>query len=330
MDTTLVVGATGQLGTAVTKNLLARGSAVRALVRDPISAAKFQSRGAGAVMGDLTDPATLQAACAGITTVVATANAAIPTRASDTFEAVERNGYRYLIQAACDAGVKRFVYTSGRVSKHERSSKFFRFKRETEQRLAASGLNYVIFRADIFMDVAFAMMGSMIPVRGAESATILRPFQFTSRHVERIKGSIEGKRVAMIPGDGRARHAFICVDDVAAFLAAAVYGGPSGTHDIGGPEALTFPDVVRIYERILGFEVRLKRAPAVVFRIASAVLKPFSPAAGNLMLLNYMGATEDTLPDSAGAAAAFRVQLTSAESFLRSKSSLASAAAHGQ
>jgi hypothetical protein len=56
----------------------------------------------------------------------------------------------------------------------------------------------------------------------------------------------------MIPGDGTARHTFICVDDVAGFLAAAAISGPSGIHAIGGPEALTFLDIVRLYERILG------------------------------------------------------------------------------
>ena len=193
------------------------------------------------VRGDLTDPSSLARACAGITTVIATANAAIPTRRTDTFEAVERDGYRNLIQAAVAARVRRFIYTSAPLSKHERLSPLLRFKRETERALAASGLDHVIFRADIFMDTAFTMMGSAIPLRGSESATVLRPFAFANRHFARIKDSIEQKHVALIPGDGTSRHTFICVDDVAAFLASAAFTGPSGIHAIGGPEAPDLP-----------------------------------------------------------------------------------------
>ena len=65
------------------------------------------------------------------------------------------------------------------------------------------------------MDTAFAMMGSDIPLRGAESATVQRPFGFANRHFAKIRDSIEKKRTALIPGDGSKRHSFICVDDVA-------------------------------------------------------------------------------------------------------------------
>ena len=324
MDRILVVGATGQLGTAAIKKLIARGGNVRALVRSVENAARFQGLGIETVLGDLTDPASLTRACAGVTTVIATANAAIPTRRTDTFEAVERHGYRNLIQAATAARVRRFVYTSAPLSKHERLSPFLQFKRETEQALAATGLDHVVFRADIFMDVAFTMMGSTIPLRGSEGATVLRPFGFANRHFARIKDSIEQKHVALIPGDGTARHAFICVDDVAAFLASAACAGPSGIYSIGGPEALTFLDVVRLYERTLGTTLRVQRTPARVFRIAATLIRPFSPAAANLMCLNYIAASEDTLPDPA-AATAFGVQLTSAEAFFQRKCAVAAA-----
>jgi uncharacterized protein YbjT (DUF2867 family) len=148
---------------------------------------------------------------------------------------VERYGYRNLIRAATAAQVRRFVYTSVPLSKHDRLSPFLRFKRETEQTLAATGLDHVVFRADIFMDVAFTMMGSTIPLRGSEGATVLRPFGFANRHFARIKDSIEQRHVALIPGDGTTGRAFVCVDDVAAFLASAACSGPSGIYAIGGP-----------------------------------------------------------------------------------------------
>jgi uncharacterized protein YbjT (DUF2867 family) len=325
MEKVLVVGATGQLGSTVVGKLVARGADVRAMVRREAAAEKFAAMGVEAVLGDLRDAASLASACHGIQVVVTTANAAVPSRKSDTFEAVERDGYRNLIEAAREANVRRFVYTSVHETKHEHLTPFFRYKRETEQRLASSGMDHVIFRADIFMDVAFCMMGSDIPVRGAESATVTRPFGFAANHFQKVRNSIERDHVAMIAGNGDTRHAFICVDDVASFLASAVFAGPAGAFVIGGPEALTFLDVVRIYERILNVKLRVKKTPAPVFRVLSAVLGLFSPAAANLMALNYISTKEESsvTPDSA---AAFGVRLTSAESFLRAKAGLAAQA----
>jgi uncharacterized protein YbjT (DUF2867 family) len=322
MAKVLVIGATGQLGSAAIRKLAAKGADVRALVRSEAAAEKFAAIGVEPVMGDLRDAASLASACRGVEVVVTTANAAVPTRKSDTFEAVERDGYRNLIEAARQANVRRFVYTSFPMTKYEHLTPFIRYKREAEQRLASSGMHHVIFRADIFMDVAFSMMGSDIPVRGAENATVTRPFGFAVNHFQRVQNSIERDHVAMIPGNGHTRHAFICVDDVASFLASAAFSGPAGTFAIGGPEALSYLDVVRIYERILNIKLRVKKTPAPVFRVLATVFGPFSPAAANLMALNYIGAKEETgvAPDSASA---FDVRLTSAESFLRAKAGLA-------
>jgi len=225
------------------------------------------------------------------------------------------------------------VYTSAPLTKHDRLSPLLESKRATERELESSGLDHVIFRASIFMDTAFAMMGSEIPLRGSEGATVLRPFAFANRQFARIKHSIEQKGVAMIPGDGTSRHAFICVDDVAEFLAAAAVGGPcsgrlprpySGAYDLGAPDALTFVDVVHLNERIVDRTIAVKRTPAGVFRAMRGILNLFSPAAANLMALNHVAAIESTAPDG-WATAAFGVRLTSAEDFLRAKAATAAA-----
>lgn len=315
----LVVGATGQLGRAAISKLQTRGAVLRALTRSRENAARFESIGIEPVLGDLTDGESLFRACAGMTTVVATANAAVPSRRRDTFDAVDRQGYLKLIQAASSSGIQRFVYTSALVSKHQNLSPLLQCKRNIEQVLGGSGMDHVILRAGIFMDVAFTMMGSPIPIFKAECATVLRPFAFVKTHFARVKDSMEQKHVAVIPGDGSTRHGFVCIDDVAEFLAAAALSGPSGAHIVCGPEALTFVDVVRLFERILGTTLQIRRTPAAVFRIAAALMKPFSPAGANLMALNYIAAVEDSPADD-GAAAAFGIRLTSAEAFLRAKS----------
>jgi uncharacterized protein YbjT (DUF2867 family) len=130
--------------------------------------------------------------------------------------------------------------------------------------------------------------------------------------------------VALIPGDGTARHAFISIDDVPGFLTAAAFSGPSGVHAIGGPETLTFRDIVRLYEGILGVPLRVRCTPAPVFRVASMLARPFSPAAANLFLLNYVAATEDTFANPE-TASAFGIPLTSAAQFLGARCAVAAA-----
>jgi uncharacterized protein YbjT (DUF2867 family) len=72
----LVAGATGRLGVIVS-TLLARGHAVRAMTRDPRSAAAARLRSAGAevVFGDFDDPDSMAAAARGSDAVFATGTA---------------------------------------------------------------------------------------------------------------------------------------------------------------------------------------------------------------------------------------------------------------
>src|SRR5690606_259457 len=72
----LVVGATGALGGMIARDLLVRGEAVRVLVRPGSEYGPLLELGAQPVMGDLKDPASLARACAGVGTVISTANSA--------------------------------------------------------------------------------------------------------------------------------------------------------------------------------------------------------------------------------------------------------------
>jgi len=80
MQRALVVGSTGQLGAAVISLLLASNCPARGLVRTGEAARKRASMGVEAVLGDLTDPTSLELCCEGIDTIIATATATIPNR----------------------------------------------------------------------------------------------------------------------------------------------------------------------------------------------------------------------------------------------------------
>ena len=89
--------------------------------------------------------------------------------------------------------------------------------------------------------------------------------------------------------------------------------------DLGGPQALSCNEVMTIFERVMGKPLTARRAPAFVFRIALSLLKPFSPAAADIMGINYLSATVDSVIDMEETAGTFGVKLTSAEEFLRGK-----------
>jgi uncharacterized protein YbjT (DUF2867 family) len=174
------------------------------------------------------------------------------------------------------------------------------------------------------MDDWFALIGSSIPLRGAEAATLRRPFWFSQMFMAGIGTMIEKNGIALIPGNGKTRHAFIALDDVAAFIVNAI-GLPRAMNavvDIGGPQVLSWDEAAAVFGGVLGRKLRLMHSPSGLFRLQQMALQPFSPAAANLMAMNWVLATIDTAFDMRETAPAFGVTLTSAETFLREKSML--------
>ncbi len=111
--TTLVTGATGFIGSAVVRALLASGRAVRVLVRPHGRLGQVASLPVEAVTGDLEDPASLPAAVAGCTALFHVA-ADYRLFAPEPAAIYRTNvaGTRALLVAAAEAGVARIVYTS--------------------------------------------------------------------------------------------------------------------------------------------------------------------------------------------------------------------------
>jgi len=320
MGPILVVGATGQLGTAVVDRLRKSGQRVRALVR-PTSPREFDSEGVELAFGDLREPESLVAACQGMTTVVATANAVVPRQAG-TFDEVERTGYDNLLDACKAENVRRILFTSVPVTPYDKSVTTFRLKRAIEDRIRGSGLSYTIVRCDLFMDDWFALMGSSIPLRDAPAATLRRPFWFAKGFMSFAGGAIDRRGLALVPGNGSSRHAFVALDDIADVLAAAAAAPEDGTdsiEELGGPEILTWTEVVAIFSRVLGKPLRAIHTPAKVYRVAADVLEALSPPAGNLMAMSWIVAMHDTVMDGKALAARYGVRLTRAEEFLRKK-----------
>lgn len=113
MNTVLVTAATGRQGGATARSLLAGGKhRVRALVRDleAPKAKALAAAGAELVKGDLDDPASLRAACEGVSAVFSMQSPPMTATGVDHSKEVQQG--INLIEAAKAAGVETFVHTS--------------------------------------------------------------------------------------------------------------------------------------------------------------------------------------------------------------------------
>ncbi|NBD08372.1 NmrA family NAD(P)-binding protein [Corallococcus silvisoli] len=112
-DSVLVTAATGRQGGATARALLAEGSSsVRVMVRNPEAptAKALAAAGAEVVVGDLDDPASLRAACAGARAVFSMQSPTLTATGVDFSK--ERQQGRNLVEAALAEGIGTFVHTA--------------------------------------------------------------------------------------------------------------------------------------------------------------------------------------------------------------------------
>ena len=231
----LVVGATGQLGDLITRKLLDRGNAVRILVREGSECSTLVAAGAETVAGDLKDRPSLDAACIGVHAIITTANSTA-RGGTDTVESVDRIGNRNLIEAAVGARVSRFIFISNLGADPHNPVPFMAAKGETEELLRKSGMCWTIVQPDLFMDKL------PVIVVGAPA--------------------LAGQPVTLV-GEGRRVHSLVAMRDVAQYTIAAL-NYPEAEHEtlvVGGPEPVSWRDVVAAFEHELGRDVPVQTVP---------------------------------------------------------------------
>jgi uncharacterized protein YbjT (DUF2867 family) len=245
----LITGATGFIGPHVVHALRAESRDVRALIRDGADAGRLHAWGCETVVGDVTDPASLRRALEGCDTVVHLV-AIINGRPRD-FERVMSQGTRDLVEAAREAGVRRFVLMSA-LGTDERTKElvpYYGAKWEMEQAVKGSGLEHVIFRP------------SFVFGRGGALA------QF--RKIARLAP------VTPIVGPGTQRIQPIWVEDVAAYFAAAIDEPEAAnrTFEIGGPDVVTWNEFWARLKRSLGTRRPSVHLPVALMRAQAVVLE---------------------------------------------------------
>lgn len=258
----LIVGATGLVGGEICRRLAADHKPVRAMVRqsgDASRIAELRAAGVELAYGDLKDPATIQAACAGATAVLSTASSTLSRQAGDTIDAVDRVGQLQLVEAAKAAGVKHFVYVSFAPIAGDFALQ--RAKREVEQALIESGMAYTILRPSMFMEIWFS------PALGFDVA---------------------GWK-ARIFGTGENPISWISFPNVAEFAVRSLDtpAARNAVFELGGPEALTPLQVVRIFEEVSGAPFATEHVLESVLRAGKASAKRALDEAFAALSLGY-------------------------------------------
>jgi NADH dehydrogenase len=238
----LVTGGTGFIGPKIVHALRAHDRSVRVLVRRPEQASRLAGWGAEVVAGDVTDPASLEAAVDGCTHVVHLV-AIIQGRPAD-FERVMTQGTRNLVSAARTAGVERFVLMSalGTSDTTRNTIPYFGAKWAMEQAVKESGIEYVIFRPSfVFGD------GGALP-------TFIRQVRYSP--------------VVTVIGSGLQKSQPIWVEDVAEYFARAVDQPQAAnrTFEIGGPDTVDWNELYLAIAKTLGKRRRLTHVPLGVAR----------------------------------------------------------------
>jgi uncharacterized protein YbjT (DUF2867 family) len=271
--TTLVVGATGELGGSVVRHLHEHGATVRALVRPSSGAEAFEALGVEVVRGDLLDPASLAVACRDVRTVVCTATAIARLLAGGdgpSLLEVDDRGVGNLIAAAETAGVERFVYVSYLGVDAGLGFPLERAKAANEDRLRRARLREVIVRPDAFQDVHLAPLGRF----------------------DVVGGKVE------ILGRGNSRRRWVACDDVAALVAAlAVEDDPPRLVEVGGPDALSKNEAADLAQAIGGGSIKRRHMPRVAARLGSRLLARKKPELATVFGLGVLMDLHETHAD---------------------------------
>jgi nucleoside-diphosphate-sugar epimerase len=249
----LVAGGTGFLGRAIVAALRREGHQVRVLSRGTRGNPWVHDRGVTLVEGDVREAATLDAAVTGCdTVVVAVQFPGHPVEVAKkglTYDEFDRKGTENLVAAAKKAGVARLVYLSGAGAGQGRTEEWFVAKDRAEAAVTGSGIAYTIFRPSW--------------VYGPRDRSLNR-LAFFARVLPFVP----------LPGPGTAKVQPVHVDDLgtAVTLALKLPAAENQVVEIGGPQLLSFRQIVRTMLQVMGKRRLVVPTPTPFVKMGAALL----------------------------------------------------------
>jgi NADH dehydrogenase len=249
--------------------------------------AQLETLDAEIVRGDLKDRSSLDAACWGVATIISTASSTLSRQEGDSIQTVDLEGQLNLIDAAKAADVDHFVLIS--FPPTDVSFPLQTAKRTVEEHLKESGLTYTILQPTCFMEVWLA------PALGFDP----------------------DNAQAQIYGAGANKISWISYKDVAKFAVASLdsHDAHNAVIELGGPEALSPLEVVRIFEESKGRKFGVQRVPEeALMRQKETASDPLQQSFAGLMLYYSQG----NVIDMQETLRKFPLQLTSVRDYAAS------------
>lgn len=266
----VIAGAAGSLGMELVRRMTAEGHQVIALDAVVERLQPLKPRLAGLHALDLRQPQGLQPILQGADVVFTTVGVGRPRALSD-YAAVDYQANLNLLQAACAAGVGKFVYTSVLKVDSDPRVPLLNAKFRFEQALKNSGLPWLVLRpSGYFTDLQRTFLSQA--QRGSVMLIATRtPFRFSPIHPA----------------------------DVAA--AAAAHLKDEGLSlPLGGPEEFTYDEIARMCFTLLGRPPVVRSVPLPVFDALLVGLRALNPPLWAVMRFLRWASTTDLTAPKAG------------------------------
>ena len=224
----LVTGGTGYVGGRLIPLLESRGLNVRCLARRPEFLQSRVNPQTEVVAGDMLQPETLEGALQGVETAFYLVHS---MGTGKDFEDEDRVAARNFSEAARRSGVRRIIYLGGLGEEQQELSKHLRSRQEVGQILRESGSQVIEFRASI--------------VIGSGSLSF-----------ELIRALVQKLPVMLCPKWVSTPSQPIAIEDLLDYLLAAVDlpQGPSDIFEIGGPDHVSYRELMQEYARQRGLK----------------------------------------------------------------------------
>lgn len=252
----LVTGATGFIGSRLLSSLIKKGYSVKALSRNQ----RKNDNNLEYVKADLFDQTQLEHALDGIEVAYYLVHSMEGNNNQwKEFASRERIQAQNFLRAATKAGVKRVIYLGGLVNEDLDLSPHMKSRKEVGEILASGNISLTQLRA------------SLIIGAGGGSYAMLRYL------VERL-------RIMVCPRWVKSLAQPIAVDDVVEYLVGCMENPQTvgKTYDIGGPERLTYEELMRLYSAYLNKNLFVIQIPFLTTRLSSYWVDLITPVKASL------------------------------------------------
>ncbi len=243
----LVTGGSGFIGRRLVSRLVDSGHEARVLARGQRRADLPSA--VGTAQGNVVRGDGLPEAMNGVRKIVHLV-AIIREAGHQTFEAVIWRGTERTLEAAKVAAVKKFVYVSAIGAQDNPTYPYLHAKWQAERAVMRSGLNYTILRPSIV-------------------------FGEGDEFINALAGLVRYNPVVPVAGDGKAKFQPIWVEDLVTCIVACL---DEGAHDgqtleVGGPEHLTYDEILDAVKETLGKSRAKVHVPLAVMRPVAQVME---------------------------------------------------------